>query len=753
MNVYGVITWCNRFIKSGFFLLFALVPLLLTPWNYELFEYNKMMAVYGLTAIIAGAWLTKILIQQELKIRRTPLDIPIILFALSQLISSLFSLDPHVSWFGYYSRFNGGMWSVLSYVILYYAFVSNTDAFTGLPPQTKELKEKSKATALLLSSLISLLQASLITAALVAAYGVLEHFGIDRHIWVQDVQNRVFSTLGQPNWLAAYLIALIPLSTAFFLSGWQAYVQNKSHRIGDFVFGIWGIITALFFLVLLYTRSRSGLVALAIADIVFWGITLFSWHKERTTITKRVMLPMIVIHLAFGTIIFFNGSYIPQIDKYVTLAGWKTLLRPASRDFEGQAATPPTGYTAPVLESGGTESGTIRKYVWQAALLAWKSSTKAILIGTGTESFAFAFYQYRPVGHNMTSEWDFLYNKAHNEYLNFLATTGILGLGSYLLIISIFVMWFLKIQMTKPKDQINVKAQMTKSLDLGLDLTFEPWILSLALFAGWSSVIVTNFFGFSVVVTQLILFLFPAIAYTISQRTDVSLRRMPIVLPRWAAWLPVIIVLWVITMLSSLWYADKQFAKGYQSDRAGLYGQATPLLIAAIAINPREPLYHDEIAAAYAALSVASFGAKNATQAAQLAGLALSESDKALHISPNNVNFLKSRTKVYYTLSALDPSFNAAAINALTQAVKLSPNDPKIYYNLAILSGRENQNDQAVTYLLKAKELKPDYRDVYNALTIFYTEAGKKDAARAILQEYLNKINPADAQFQEMLKK
>ena len=57
---------------------------------------------------------------------------------------------------------------------------------------------------------------------------------------------------------------------------------------------------------------------------------------------------------------------------------------------------------------------------------------KAYLIGTGTETFAFAFYRYRPAGHNLTAN-GILYNKAHNEYLNYLATTGLFGLASYLL--------------------------------------------------------------------------------------------------------------------------------------------------------------------------------------------------------------------------------------------------------------------------------------------------------------------------------
>ena len=63
------------------------------------------------------------------------------------------------------------------------------------------------------NSFISLLASS----CFISLYAVGEHFGIDASYWVQDVVNRVFSTLGQPNWLAAYLVALFPLTLALFL--------------------------------------------------------------------------------------------------------------------------------------------------------------------------------------------------------------------------------------------------------------------------------------------------------------------------------------------------------------------------------------------------------------------------------------------------------------------------------------------------------------------------------------------------------
>lgn len=735
----GLISWCNRFIKSGFYLLFGIVPLLLTPWNYELFEYNKMMAVYVVTVWIGASWLVKMIAQKEVRLAKTPLDIPIVLFGLSQLISAIFSMDPHVSWFGYYSRFNGGMWSVISYVLLYYAFVSefvSGDTYYVLGSKRQSKNKSALSVIPNTETVIRLLKTSLFTATIVAVYGVLEHMGIDKHIWVQDVQNRVFSTLGQPNWLAAYLIALTPLAMAFGLH--HLAVDKVRH---GFAASVYVIISVLFFIVLLYTRSRSGLLGLTVADVIFWAGYLW-YHRD-------MWRQAAILHVLFALVVFFNGTYIPQIDKYVTFNGLKTMVTKTTKTTQAPPANT-SSYTAPALETGGTESGTIRKYVWQAAISAWRSTTKTMLIGTGTESFAFAFYRFRPVAHNQTSEWDFLYNKAHNEYLNYLATTGLFGLGSYLLVLGAFIVWFVK---NVHSSGFMVHRKTSDSLAAESPTMNYPAIPT-ALFAGWVSMLVTNFFGFSVVILQVFLFLFPAIAFVLYTRpNEIKSWKSDVSVPGWTGWIAVMIGIYTIFKIGSFWYADKLFAYGYQYDRAGLYAQAVPSLVTAISINPGEPLYHDELSGGYSALAVASFNSKNATQAATLAELALTESNKALAISPQNVNFLKTRTKVYYTLSTFDPSLNASAITTLEATLPLSPNDPKIYYNLAILEGRAGQNDKAISRLLQAKALKPDYRDVYNALNLFYADTGKKDLAKAILQEYLTKIDPTDKDFQTRLAK
>ncbi|MBI3342863.1 O-antigen ligase family protein [Candidatus Gottesmanbacteria bacterium] len=715
-----IVKWSDRIIRWGYYLLFALVPLLLTPWNYELFEFNKMMAVYALTVVITGAWIVKSITQRELRITRTPLDIPIVLFVASQLVSSLFSIDPHVSWFGYYSRFNGGMLSIMSYVLLYYAFVSNVQEMIS---DKQEVIRK-------------LLKVALASGVVVALYGVAERLGIDKHLWVQDVQNRVFSSLGQPNWLAAYLVALLPLAAGFALQAQMSKLKVQNNFGLSFGFWIWSFIAVLLFLVQLFTRSRSGLLGFAVADVVFWVLVFIrprlalrqaqgKPQGEALSNFRGSMFSFLILHFFFLFIVFFNGTSIDSVDRWFSLNAWKSRLS-YSRSIEvtnprSNEATP-SAYTAPLLETGGTESGTIRKYVWQGAINAWQSSTKTKLIGTGTETFAFAFYQYRPREHNLTSEWDFLYNKAHNEYLNYLSTTGIFGLGSYLLFISSFLVWFVK----------NLKTQN---------------ILSFALLAGWASILVTNFFGFSVVILQVFLFMFPAMAIS-GEHVKVYKVKLP-----YAFFTPLVLLvsLALLVLLSISWYADTLYATGYRASRAGQYDVAVAELSRAGFLNPNEPLYADELGNAYAGLVSSAIDAKDATAAASLVKQSLAASDRAITTSPHNVNFWKSRTKVYYAFSSFDPAFNDAAIEALERASKLSPNDPKITYNLAILYGRKASNDKAIDLLKASIDLKPNYRDAYYALWVFYTEVKKPDLARKILEDYLAKVDPGDKDFLERL--
>lgn len=733
---------CDMVIRIAFCLLFLIVPLILTTVNFELFEFNKMLATYALSIIIGLAWTVKSVALGKLRIARTPLDVPILLFATSQLVSTLFSIDTHVSWFGYYSRFNGGMLSILSYIFLYYAFVSNLISRTEPVGDQKKIK-KLNASAVPVSASHSfirvLLRVCLTTGVVVAAYGIAEHYGIDKSIWVQDVQNRVFSTLGQPNWLAAYLVAFIPVALGL---GLAAIKRAKDTEEPDVLHSAGYLTTigvaAVFFLTLLYTRSRSGLLGLAIADLAFWAV-IVRWITR-----KRILFHIAVIHILLLGILFFTGTHIDAVDRFVTLSGWKTAFtKTAPAAQPAPADQKPTG---PLLETGGTESGTIRKYVWEAAITAWRSSTKTFLIGTGTETFAFAFFQYKPIGHNLTSEWDFLYNKAHNEYLNFLATTGLFGLASYALLLMTFIVWAVRSYIfspcTGPDPLTCVKSR----------------IIGAGLLAGYVSILVTNFFGFSVVVTQLILFLFPAIVFVLREESDpqTNPRFMTVVFDTGGANGTVaylvlgIAAVFGLYSVSVAWVSDRDYAYGHNLTRSGQYAIAYPYLTQAVMIRPGEPVFHEELSGTLAVMALAYQQNNDASRAAELGRRSISEIDRAIAISPKNVNFRKTKTRVLYTLADLDPNNVQLAADELDRALELSPSDPKILYNLAVLDGKLGKRDEALKKLQQTILMKPNYRDAYYALAVFYKDAGQYDLATQTVQAYLTNVDPNDEEMKKL---
>jgi len=610
-----------------FGLLFFLIPLVFYPKSSEVFEFNKIILLYSGTIGITSIWAIKMIIQKKIIFRRTILDIPLVIFLMSQAISTLVSIDPHTSIFGYYSRFNGGLLSTAAYCLLYWAFVSNIS-----------LREARKVICL-----------ALFSGLIVSIYGILEHTGrspscllINRQFnaacWVQDVQERVFATLGQPNWLAAYLVALSPLA-------WAQTLKTKRWLFYSLAF--------LFFATLLFTKSRSGLLGFVAADLVFWAL-IFWKHK------KKYLKNFIILNSLFLILIVIFG--IP----------WTTIQSNKAQE--------------PALESGGTESGQIRKIVWRGAIDIWKAHP---LFGTGVETFAYSYYQFRPQEHNLVSEWDFLYNKAHNEYLNFAANTGSAGLLTY----TVLILFSLR-QIFKFKFQ------------------------NIALLAGYASILITNFFGFSVVPISLLFFLYPALAVAQDQKSKPKSPNLRNLSASQKAQIAIVlgILLYTLNLTLNYWRADLAYSEGKAASKNLEVQTAVIKLNEAIERSPAEALYHNELAETYGLIAAAFFEEKEATFSARYATAAIEESNTAFRLSPRNINIRKSRANLFSELSIIDETLLLESIKALEDIAKIAPTDAKVFYTLGSFYMRAGQNQKALESLQKALQLKPDYQKARNLL-------------------------------------
>lgn len=672
-----MLTFFIGLIPNLFYLLFFFVPLILWPYTSELFEFNKMILVYILTLLIAASWTAKMIQEKKIIFRRTILDIPLLIFLTSQILSTLTSIDPRTSFLGYYSRFHGGLLSTISYTLLYWAYVANMDIRYTLYS----------------------IRYTLYSAILVSIYGILQRFGIDKDIWVQDVQNRVFSTLGQPNWLAAYLVALMPLA-------WSAsiYKQTQNHKF-QILNTIPYFLSVLLFITLLFTKSRSGILGFTVADFIFWGFILIKYKKE-------FLKQFIIFNLSFVILFLVIGGPF-------RISGIQSQVSPSG----------------PALETGGTESGEIRKIVWRGAIDIWKHNP---ILGTGPETFAYSYYRFRPTAHNLVSEWNFIYNKAHNEYLNFMANTGTLGILAYLILIGFSIYQILSTN----KYQVQINTNSQSKLEI-----WNSKFVFIGIISGYSSLLVTNFFGFSVVPIALGFFLFPAMAAALAnnQHTTNNLQLKKLDVGQKAAIIVLLLVVcWLLIVIARYWYSDIFYNKGKQFNSISKYPEALVYLQKAVKLSPKEALYRNELSQISAGL---------AEKAQGFTDFAVAQSNEAVLLSPANVNILRDRANLFYKLSKINPEYLTGAIEALLLASAKAPTDAKIFYNLGIMYLRTGRVNDALDVFQKTISLKPNYKEARLAYALTLIDSDKTPEAKEQLLYILEKIDPNDKTAKEELKK
>jgi len=687
--------------------IFFFVPLLLHPKTSEVFEFNKMMFTYAAVSLALAVATSKHLIYRTRPLTAFPLRWPWLFLISSQIICTIFSIDPHTSIWGFYSRFHGGLASTIAYFLIYYLIF---DIARELPDQDDRrdkfspLYHKPGLTRLLITSILS-------SSVLVAVYAVLEHFGIDKTLWIQDVQNRVFSTLGQPNWLSAYLVALLPLGLFS-----AATATNRFHRFSGFAYAL------LLYFSILFTKSRSGIGATFIIIVIslISLISLIILRRHPTSPKTPIFLTISLVSLISLITLIVGSPFTPAL-RSLGQVGAKPIISNIAAQLN-----PP----APAKLVGGSDSMQIRQIVWSGAIELFR---KHPLVGTGLETFGYSYYWVRPVSHNLLSEWDFLYNKAHNEYINYLATTGIVGTSAYLIFILSSLVLFLK----------SIRSP-----------------LGLPLLLGYLSILITNYFGFSVVPVALFFYTFPALAYLAASSwkggpasSGDSFQVEAHQHPNFSTTNTILLCLVAFAALGAVsvifirWQADMNYNQGKNLATYRYILPALPYLEKAVAAYPQEYNFRAQLAETQAQIAAAlDDQIKTATSSSpaqlepakrQLQALinnSLRNMDQAYRQNPYHLNLLKTKAKVEINLAFIDSKYYQDALATLIKANELAPTDPKITYNIGLIYDHLGQSDQASLAFQKALDLKPNYDQARVSYITLLQEQGKIEDAQAQLK-------------------
>lgn len=666
-------SWLDQGIETVLILAIALTPLLFSPLSQELFEFPKMVWVYLLAIAGLALILGKAITQHKFTLLVHPLNRPLVIYGLVLMVSTLMSLNLYTSIMGYYSRFHGGLASLSAYLVLFYL------TLLYLQPLTTRTQRITR-----------LLWSWVVGSIIVSIWAVAEHFGyspscwllrgeLNASCWVQDVQARVFATFGQPNWLAAYLITTVPVSLALL-------IQSSRDRLR--IIAWLGAATG--YAALWYTYSRSGWIGLAVALIFLlpWAWRI-NFHQLRPWL---------------GTLVIVCG-----------------LVSLSSVQMASQR-------TATTLESGNFDSSTgqIRLLVWQGSL---ETAIDFPIFGSGLETFPYSFLSNRPVELNQTTEWNFLYNKAHNEVLQVAVTTGVIGLVAWLfLYLKLFwVAWQQKLITLRPKELA------------------PDGLASASLLAGMIGVFAAQLLGFSVVVTALYFWL--AAAIILAPTISLHHRRIN------SFWRPVlglggtILILLLALGLSSYYFAEFIATQASSVVRTNPW-QAQQQLRIATRLNPFESSYQQQAALANAYLAQLS-------TASELADRYVAKSDQlaqqAYQLNPHHILNLKGLITVYQQLGNVDQKYLSSATNLAQEAISLDPTDANAQQTLAQLYLQTNKQEEALVRFNTVVKLRPQSANSYLQRARYYTQTNQSDLA---IQDLMlaQTLEPNNQQVAEQLQ-
>lgn len=413
--------YCDHFIEAGWLLAVIIAPLFFNVYSSRSIEPDKIALVRALAALMAAAWLIQWIDRRRAASStsasslRLPLIAPTLALIAVNLLATLTSLAPDISFFGEYVR-PEGFHTLLAYALIFW------------------LAARGLCTRPQLDRLIN----TLVLASLpVAAYSLLQKLQLDPMTWTGDMSTRVGASLGNPIFLGAYLIMVfcltIGLLTSLIRSG-----QRQPARIV--------VVSALAVLqaaAIVFAGSRGPWVG--------WlaGLSLFALLSA--VVTRHPRAIRFVLGICGGSAIVIGLLNIPNtplepIRSLSTIGALGHL-------FEGESGT-----------------GQVRTLTWQGNAQLVFGRTPVVdldgatdrfdalrpFIGYGPDTMYLAFSQITPpelaamTGHNALSD------RSHNETWDTVLNTGVAGLIVYQwLFVSLFLFGLRRLELVTTRHQRN----------------------------------------------------------------------------------------------------------------------------------------------------------------------------------------------------------------------------------------------------------------------------------------------------------
>ncbi len=346
-------------------------PLVLGPFGLSFSEYPKTIYFRTAVEVVAILYLILLLIDSRYAPKFTLLTGMLLIFFAAMLISSITGFNIIRSFWGSLEG-GGGLVTILHYLVF---FVIASGLFQTYNSWLFPLR------AIVLISFVSTL------AGFVQKLGIAGFYGVG----IQT--GRISGTLSNPVYFGFFLAMTI------FLALYLAAVEKEK-----ILRNVWLALAALEAVALFLSGGRSALLGLLLGLAITGFFYFLPLLNSRKNLRKYILIGALAISILLLLLIVFES---------------KILFKQGSLG-------------ARFLQGFNPASIMGRFPGWETAIKAWRDRP---IFGWGAESFNYLYYKYFEARYQQYIQAYYVFSDAHNEILNFMAETGMVGALSYILIL------------------------------------------------------------------------------------------------------------------------------------------------------------------------------------------------------------------------------------------------------------------------------------------------------------------------------
>lgn len=401
--------------------------------------------------------------------------------------------------------------------------------------------------------------------------------------------------------------------------------------------------------------------------------------------------------------------------------------------------------STPVIKKLNAEFNTL-VLPWQLSLDVDTGVIKdRLLFGVGPNHFNQAFLAYKPLVINQTDAWNAEFNYGFSLLATFIATQGLLGIVSWLLLLIFIGILFTKVLKNPSSDQhekfIAVSSVFTATF---------IWIMTI----------------FTVPAHVIMFFAFIITAISISSGVKQG-HLIPVRLSSGNSGLsskllsPAILALAVLGVLWTTNYVKDALALAYFGSGVKQLQVKNDALVADNSFKKAQSLNNSDAflrARAEAGIvqinklvaNVDKDASASTTEAlvadiTKIINLSNAYAQAAIKFNPSNYYNYLSQARVAELASRINiPGAYDNALSAYTESIRYNPLNPSLYFALAQLQVSQNKLDDAIRTLGAAIQVKSNYLDAVFLLSqISAAQGNVKDAI--IAAQVANQINPKNA--------